>query len=447
MKHLFDVPVRGEGTCEVEAFWSYVSRLAEIHTVSVHKLLEYSYDCYRRSHFVSPSHDKTRFRTGVGLATLVRPNETANRAVKIIEHVTRKSALRATTFLSLRVLSRCQKGFAEKAKWCPLCMLESEEKGDQGYFKLLWSFKDMTHCQNHYVPLVEKCEVCGGYQDSYQMRRECVYCQECGASLGRQYRSNAPIDSWSFQCNDLVGLVETIAKDPDLWFPEYGIRQSMARLYEYYVDDEHPVREGIFYISHGNPAKILSGRRQISLLTARRLAVVTGVNIVDLLGGSNFELPLDLNDKWKCAMPRQILIQERRRILMKESVLKEIESYLTRCSIFRPPSLGQVARAVRVSVGYIQYNHKALANSITMAHTLWREKQAEYKRLLARSEAELFLQGLKYDSPIRSKKMALKLIRERTGLPKNVLREEINNVYEKMFVRAPVFDLPFEEKS
>ena len=98
-----------------------------------------------------------------------------------------------------------------------------------------------------------------------------------------------------------------------------------------------------------------------------------------------------------------------------------------------PLPCGVVAKLIGVSKGYLEYHFPEICKTLSERFRKWEMQELLKKRQLARAEV---LQYFNRDSdayPNLSKTESLKSIREKTGLPKNMLREEINVIYSLLF--------------
>jgi len=96
------------------------------------------------------------------------------------------------------------------------------------------------------------------------------------------------------------------------------------------------------------------------------------------------------------------------------------------------PSLRSVVREVGVTVGYLQYRFPIIAKRIAREYVDMRERKAFADRRHARAAAIAFFTDEKIDWSLKSRKRALKVIRNKTKLAKNLIRTQVNDVYEAL---------------
>lgn len=419
---LFPLPLRGVGTAEVEAFSSYLQRLAIAHGVSIWKLLER----IRSWHH----HDYPGFKdclegafSSPDLSVFVRPNNTTYQIITMLEHVTGNHELRCGTFVSLMdALDRSAGVFAGRPRWCPACIAEFERADDTGYLKLSWLLKLISHCPTHGVPLGERCPECDALQRTTSFEVNFTRCGTCKAPLSATTSTDEPPSSWMYQGADLVQLVETIASDGKLVFPAAGVRRVIAAIFDKVWTEVGEIR---FWkiLPRDECISIADGTLPITLATARKLAFRLGVSLPDLLMGKYDMTSGVLDPAWTSELPKDMQPKRRRKRRDRDEILKKLKEVTSRHKT-QPLSLKQVARTVEVSVGCLEYHFPAQSREIITKYKAWRIEQQNRKRIQARAAAMAFFTSKQSQKP-KSRKEALRTLRAQTGLPKNVLREAI----------------------
>lgn len=431
---LFPLPLRGVGTTEIEALSSYLQRLAIAHGVSVWKLLERVRSWYHRDHpdfvdclegvFSSPD-----------LSIFVRPNKATQQIVVILEHVTCNKELRCGTFLSLiEALDRSVGLFAHRPRWCPACMREFERAEDDGYLKLLWFLKPITHCPTHGIPLHEKCDQCGADQRTSKFDPHFTRCSACKMRFSRSLEMQRPQKTWNYQGADLIDLVETIASSKNLMFPAGGVRRMVSALFDRVWAEREELR---FWkiLPRDECIMIANGDEPVTLATARKLAFRIGVPIPDLLMG-RVELTSGILDpEWTKDLPKDMQPKRRRKRHDREHILQKMKQ-ATSDHAGSPLSLKRVAGRVGVSVGCLEYHFPAQSRDIVTRYHAWKTELQNRKKIEARAAAMTFFTSDRYGRHPRSRKQALRTLRRETGLPKNILREAIAAVSVLLTVKA-----------
>lgn len=424
MLRLFSIALRGMGTADVEALDSYLYRLAIVHGVSTETLIQQLLAWYRAM-FPTRLQSTACILTAKDLSLFVRPNFATQRLLQALMDATGVDTLRCGTFVALGgAVARSVQTYSSSTRWCPGCMAEFVGAGDPGYFKLLWHLNDITHCPIHRLRLIDRCTNCEAYQRSKGRRHDCTSCSECGASLARGISEHDLMDSWKYEGADLIELVEVIANNPPLTFPHKGAWGAVRTTLEKIKSAE---AEGNFLgtVYRSELALIANGRQAITLATARRLAYRFGMRISDLLAGTVAETTKILDPTWTAVLPSDMRPRKRHRPHNRKKIFEKMQTVLATYDAAHPPALRTVAKQVGVSVGCLEYHFPAVAHQIIERHRAWREKESQRKKLRARVAVLGFFTHERYALERKSRKNALRVLRAETGLPKNLLREEI----------------------
>lgn len=427
MVSLFPVALRGIGTLEIEAIGSYVHRLASAHGVTAGRLL----DTVLREVDYEETANTPAVKYYMRLATLVRPNATSRIVVNALQKCTGRSDLFGTTFNALQhALHRSVGVFAGTFRWCPACMGEFERAGDSGYYKLAWHLNDITHCHIHAVTLVDRCHYCGSKQDGLGYKSMCTACQKCGKTLSAS-DEDPPDRAAASHGADLYSLVDAIAHDPNLCFPEGAVRKVVSHLFDkVWAEGSEKQLWGV--IPRDECIGIDSGHIPITLTIARRLAARLGMDLIDLLSGELTNAIGVLDPVWYVNLPSEMRPKKRRRLQDKDKVFDGLVNELSVDSR-APMPLSKIAGSLGVSVGFVHYRYPILASQIIARYSAWQNSQRLENQRNARAKALEYFSDRMDGVASMSKKDALRTIRQKTGLPKNLLREEINAVHDSLF--------------
>lgn len=166
----------GRGTPEVESLTSYFCRLAFSHGMTAQKLADWvlahfeqsvceKYGWHQRS-FSSMSPESEQWAAWLAALTGI-------------------ASLDQHTLAPWRAVLGTP-GLAPKSdRWCPCCLAEDKETGDEPYLRLAWDVAPVTVCLRHKVQLATTCPHC---QRTNVRNRSAVvvpgYCTSCGGFLG-----------------------------------------------------------------------------------------------------------------------------------------------------------------------------------------------------------------------------------------------------------------------
>lgn len=429
MSYLFPIPLRGVGTADVEAFGTYLHRLARAHGISTGRFLTHI-----QSWHAAVRPDRQFNLAGIlsspDVCVFVRPNQTTEQLVDIISYATGMTDLRCGTFLALKqALDRSMNTFATRLRWCPVCMSEFEALGDPGYFKLIWQLHAISHCPIHLLPLKNKCPVCRSYQSGFRARNDCTSCMKCGCPLSNERDVDGRADSWQARGSDLIDLVESIAGTTTLVYPAGGVRSVLTKIFDQVWSEVHELR---FWklIPRDECLGIVMGDQPVTLTTARRVAYYLGMRLPDLLAGTVSMTSEVLDPTWTNVLPDEMRPRKRRAPRDKTKVLDAVVSMLSQEKFQNsPPALEVVASHIGVSVGYLHYHFPMIAGEVLRKHKHWVDDERRRKQLQARSAALSFINHDRYKYEKKSRKNALRVLRTETGLSKNILRAEIWAVF------------------
>ena len=201
---LYHLDPIGVGSPMVESLTSYVTRLAEAHSVYPRVLvtdeilphLNVPY-LYHDGH---PMHDSLTswWRQS---AALNGTNESTSHFVQVLEQLTARRDLRFLTLLFWTQVLPTKRLLRRMRAWCPMCYKEWHESNLTVYDPLLWTLEVITLCPLHGQRLQQHCP----YPDCHRVlphlapRAQPGYCSWCHRWLGRPIRNED--ETWK----DLIG--------------------------------------------------------------------------------------------------------------------------------------------------------------------------------------------------------------------------------------------------
>jgi hypothetical protein len=392
MTDYFPVQPIGVGSIEVEAFGSYLCRMAVTHTVSIYTLAMHLRNWWSLQH-----PDDSRAKKNVVNATnpmLCGYGANVGVYVDIAREATGCSHIDRTTLLALKnALEPNGHGAVRELRaWCPACLDESIRNGDQFYDRLAWSLRFSERCSIHKIALVTRCQSCGADQRHYHHLGMLELCCSCKTSL----RSSP--DTWE------------VMRKPPLYEREYldivarisdGCLDVVAGAWGIFIQDFldylAPLGKKVSKFAYGEARRPSLDRErkapQLSMMLKRCAAF--GIRPSDLL-----------TDPHGAAMSASLLEFARLDLPVPTRPRKSPESVeLARARLSteaRPersdplPSLRQVARECGVSVGFLNFHFPELVKRF--AHL---RKQNLAKIMKARRTAALtfLLNGPIYEYP------------------------------------------------
>lgn len=421
---LFPIPMQGQGTAEVESLASYVLRSAYAHGASGGVLLQVIYELSGYSQQI-----KARRVAGeIGIATLARVNQfTWQLRDRLAEYTGHDMSCEPLRFLDSQVY--CISSEIEGFRWCPECLAEMNHIGAPLYFKQLWHMSAVSHCPVHRVRLIDRCGFCNCNQCSLKAKNPIGFCVECGEPLFKRTAPLSPEEiqpTWECPSHDVLEIFEKAAK-PGMtkagWFDAKYFIKAMYRSIRY---DDHMN----YHIS--NEIKSMLGhcdrnwKGNCRLISLRRLAYLMNMSLYELLVSSGKAYPLPFNTLEGQALPEYLKIRKKK-VRNHKGVYQKVVVYLEERE--SPPSLKQVARFAKVSVGYLEYRFPSLVRKIVESYQSYRKQQALVNRYRAQAAALRFFTDDRYAEYTQSRKEAYRVLKDETGLPKWVLMNAIQTAY------------------
>src|SRR5712692_6935599 len=221
----------GIGTPETESLTSYVSRLAEAHSVSVHDLVV---------HELLPFLGRPHLANGrnANLLTAFWRNETralngtrslARKMVRGLESLTGRDDLRFLTLLTWTEVLPVHLLQKSTRAWCPGCFEDWRESGRVIYDPLVWTLAPVTVCPHHRRPLRTICPFpeCRRRSPWLGSRSRPGCCARCGGWLGNSRTHGGTEEemlvmeeavrtrAWIFHAiGELIGAAPTLTRYP-----------------------------------------------------------------------------------------------------------------------------------------------------------------------------------------------------------------------------------------
>jgi hypothetical protein len=427
MNKLFPIPLLGQGTADIESLSSYVLRLAYEHGASVGAFITAITEM--------SGVDSCVYRSGVagraGIESLARVNNCSTRWRLLLTELTGQNLFcGALQFLGLHVylVSTDIGGI----RWCPECFSEMSWIDAPRYIKQIWHMKAISHCPLHRTPLESVCPHCDDAQLSMKADVLLGWCMKCGFNLGERKRPLSLEDiqpSWECMSLDLVEVFAKTARDPEEKYcsetTRTFIREMMKGLGALSKERRRPC-PALEVMKMATTSRGMCWR----LITLRRLAYMMNMSLYEMLSNpfDVLRLPAQIIDVKD--LPDQIKV--RKKIARNhESEYKKILLILESQS--SPPSLKQLARLAKLSVGYLEYRFPGLVRKVVDRYQAYQDQQYLKRRYQAQTAALKFFIEDRYAAHAQSRKEAYRVLREETGLPKWVLKDAIQVAYTAIY--------------
>ncbi len=422
---LFPIPVRGIGTAEIESLPSYLHRLAHRHGVYVGELLKYVDQQIKND--VNFTGEVQCLPSYIKNEDILRNNVLAGYLISGLEYLTGQSLMgTCASFINNQLnMSKCELlgGF----RWCPECMAEMEVLEEEPYFKLIWQFRAVQKCPIHRTSLLAKCVECGCTQTSYKRLNHLGICQQCLNPLSRRLKGFYHLDCGSEDAWDIIQLIADIQKFGERQLPTDGVIISVNELFDQYWQQH---REDSFYslLSRDKLLTVVNEKKTLSLNDARKLCFQLGISLFDLMCGNATKVSQSLGFDDSRFFPKNFLHASVRVVKDHKFFLKRLKELNE--SDDTPISLKATAKALGVSIGYLEYRFPAQVRLIVDRHQSYLDQDHLRKVYLAQTQALQYFLDVSENRAPKSRKHAYKQLREETGLPKWVLKKAIQTAYQ-----------------
>jgi hypothetical protein len=406
------------GTQDVEAFPSYLVRLASSHGITTGHLL--------RLLLAGDAGTCPALAAGVQsqpFAGLVRPNATTLgvlecTSVHVIESL---DTLIHGTFVHLMpALKRSANTYTRTVRWCPGCLGEQELEHGAAYLKLVWFLNEVETCAVHRIRLRDRCPVC--QRTARPMNRWGTFadCQHCAAPLNKVAADDVLQVNSEAAAPDLVKFVGDLVHR-SVSFPEGATNRYVDHIFNAAWASKRE-RELWERLPRDDCIRYASANEPVTLPAARRIAYLLEMPLYELLEG-------DLPSVQSFGFATEQLLPEAMRPGKRGPKVdtKAIEErLLAALEASTPISLRQAARDIGTTVGAMRYHFPGLVNRLSLAWAGYLTAELNRKKIQAR---EATFDGVRtwrqrHTKPLSRKGLLADLMRE-TGIPKNVLREAI----------------------
>lgn len=403
---LYRIDPCGMGTPLVESLTGYITRLAEAHCVSTGILYQKEIDRVVRKGNISDS-DLTG-QAGYPTPAISGPGVAATDLVRALETLTKRTDLRYLTLLPWNNVLSPQALQRRARAWCPNCLCQWHEAGQEVYEPLLWRISVVTICPSHRQPLCQICPHCRRQIGPLDRRSRPGYCSRCSGWLAPAIadevstREPATDDdlAWSFWVGTTVG--ELLAAAPEL--PSLPTRenltQSIALCISHLTDGDRAAFAELFQVGEHAVRNWRSGKRLPGLSLILEMCRSLGASLLDFLSGACVVSDQKVMDRFlrrsDGTHQRQSYPRRGRRIKAVE-VERVLQIALKENP---PPSMRQVIKRLSHSTPTIYRHFPVLCRAISERYADYRSIRSAVRRELARAEVrvlayELHARGIK----------------------------------------------------
>jgi endogenous inhibitor of DNA gyrase (YacG/DUF329 family) len=389
---LYSLKPIGIGTPATESLTSYVSRLAEAHSVRVRELMMHELLPFLgRSHLAD-----TR---NASLLTAFWRNETralngtrtlARNLVQALEALTGRRDLRFLTLLSWTNVLPIHQLQKRTRAWCPICFEEWRLSGRAAYDPLVWTLAPVTFCAQHGQPLRVACPFpdCRRPSPWLSSRSRPGCCARCGRWLGNS-GTLGPSDGETLPQNEQIQthiwtfhtIGELIASAPNL--PEPPRREHLVRGLQRSLRSVAGTRRGWARQLGVAEGTVLEWRKGLTIPSLWCLLLVSsrlGISPLQLVCDQVGDVERTAAGKARPDRPARV-----RTTIDPEAVHRALEAILASDEV-PPPSLREVAERIGQTYTTLRHHLPEFSRVIAARYRTYQEAQGARTRARVREE-------------------------------------------------------------
>lgn len=401
---LFHLEPIGVGSPFVESLTSYVTRLAEAHSISLRTLISQEIVPLLKHSYLSRRLDEKGYIDQHVLTLFWRECKVINGLtswtedwVEALERLTLRQDLRFLTMLSWKYVFSSRHLVRQTQQWCPFCYEEWRLSGSVIYQPLLWSLQSIRTCPQHNILLQQQCPHvhCGYKLLMFYSRVQAGYCPKCNQWLGasrKEQRENLRVQTegenqQSQQLEHMVGKLLAFAPELIVLPRQEVIRETIiaytnktaggyiSQFTRHYQISRPAVRD---WLQQGN-LPCHSG--------FLRVCLSLGIDPVFWLTGNLLKMIATQEHPWKG--PSVPIIKPKRRKYKQfdaENVERALKTILASPESLIP-SMEQVAKSLDYSHGLLSTKFPELCQAISTRHREEKKKQLEIRDRKALEDA------------------------------------------------------------
>lgn len=385
---ILDIPKRSRlvnlepialGTAMSECLTSYMTRLAEAHSVSVLQLFKNVIVPLMQKYEADTTTSSLENELSTnGQEIVLYKSQSWNGStkwgkslVKVVEALTMYQSLDRLTFIPWGNVIAHQNLFREKKSWCPRCFEIWKREGKVLYEPIIWMIRENKICYTHKSKLEDKCNSCGKNQTYLTFNSRIGYCSNCQNWLGckgeelEPVPNNAPEIATTNTIGELISYISRLE--------QYPSREGLRRLIIKIIDTLFVGNSAAFAHALGmNPIVIASwrsGKHRMKLHRLVKIHECIGISPIKLLLGTVIS-----KAEWKRA--RRIVKEKFKSsefsFELRENsqnrgnaILRELNIALVQDP---PPSLHIIAKKLGVRSKSLYLNYSDICKKITARH-------------------------------------------------------------------------------
>ncbi|MDN3576391.1 TniQ family protein [Chitinimonas viridis] len=368
---LFSLAPIAVGTAAGESLLSYLVRLARAHSMSPRQLIRTEIlpladlgggpACGR---FYA---DQARTMAGVG--------KYACAFVHALQALTGRDGLAHLTMLPWAgVVPAVGFGLvAERAQWCPECLVSQRQAREDSHFLLAWSLDCYQACPRHRRRLASACPWCGRAQHAvpdYPDQHRCTQCRGyLGSELVHQGADEVPTERQLLRAMLIENMLD-YATDAETWATHANLCRRLSALADAWTEGGKRALSLRLGFTKTSVSTWVAKKQRPVFPQLLQLCDATGLSVRELLG--------ECGGKQPPIMPvlASVAIKRREAASAIAQHNTEAELGLLMAGTDSPPSAAAAAAKVGVTVSQLRYRHRATMAKLSEKHRAHRHAQS-----------------------------------------------------------------------
>ena len=423
---LFPISPIGIGTILTESLTSYISRLAEVHSVKTGILLMHEIAplmgsncnlnseryCGQKIQGKEGGIDKlfanaTKSFNGIGEWTIS--------LIQILEYLTSVKDLSYLTLISWKEVLSTRNLLKKQRAWCPLCFHDWKNTQGTLYEPLIWNLELVKLCPQHNTLLVTKCPHCQKTNRVLEWNSRVGFCSKCKQWLGVINKQNYNVSTedldLQFKINQNIGdLIKAVPNLSSLPYKSIISYKLIA-----YLEAIASGKKSTFARFIKTPIPVLHRwckRQNIpDINNLLKICWTLDTSLLDFLTKENIEIPDEVFQNIKKYQSAKSHSFDRSKKHCKEEIILSLQKALKESP---PPSMTEIVTRINIPKSTIRSYSRDLCSAISARHQKYikNKKIEEHTKLLKE-----ILESNEYPFP------SLKEVSRRLKIGTHVLRK------------------------
>ena len=402
---LYHLEPIGIGTSFVESLTSYVTRLAEAHSMYPRVLivreilpflqqyrsrLSYQDEAYITLHVLQIYWNQSPRLNGVANA--------ASDLIQALEQLTLRHDLRFLTLPAWQTTLPVHRSLRRDRAWCPACFEDWRESNHPIYDPLLWAIADVKICPDHHLQLQTHCPAprCGRSMPPLTQRAQPGHCAFCQTWLGGswQYQTQdhgmPQSEEWHHQKWIANTLGEWLADSPNLTPPSHEqITNTIAQYVNIYTQGNKEAFSRQIHVPKHAVPQWLNSSNMPMLDSLLQMCFYTNISLIDFLRG---KIPEPATSETKVSESKPTILQNRKPKVFESQKVKDALEAALQETASKPASLKKLAQSLGYDISTIKKHYPDLSLALQKRYReaiKQRHTQEEKRKLERREEKKL----------------------------------------------------------